>query len=50
MRWTLGVDRTTPGYIVREEMKREKLRVGAGARAVKFEEKVRRAENRKILR
>jgi hypothetical protein len=30
LRWVLGVDRETPGYIVREECKRSKLRVIAG--------------------
>lgn len=38
LRWILGVDMNTPGYIVREETKREKLRVEAGRRAVKFED------------
>jgi hypothetical protein len=28
--WMLGVDRETPGYIVREECKRSKLKVKAG--------------------
>jgi hypothetical protein len=33
----LGVDRETPGYIVREECKRNRLTVKAGKRAAKFE-------------
>jgi hypothetical protein len=33
------VDRETPGYVVREECKRNKLRVKAGKRAEKFENK-----------
>jgi hypothetical protein len=40
LRWVLGVDRVTPGYIVREECKRSKLRVKAGKRAVKFEDRM----------
>jgi hypothetical protein len=36
----LGVDRETPGYIVREECKRNRLRVKAGKRAGKFEDKM----------
>jgi hypothetical protein len=34
------VDRETPGYIVREECKRNRLRVKAGKRAAKFEDKM----------
>lgn len=30
LRWILGLDKSTPGYIVREEMKRHKLRVESG--------------------
>jgi hypothetical protein len=33
----LGVDRETPGYIVRKECKRNRLRVKAGKKAAKFE-------------
>jgi hypothetical protein len=40
LRWVLGVDRETPGYIVREECKRSKLRVKAGKRAAKFEDRM----------
>jgi hypothetical protein len=30
LRWVLGVDRETPGYIVKEECKRSRLREKAG--------------------
>jgi hypothetical protein len=40
LRWVLGVDRETPGYIVREECKRNRLRVKAEKRAAKFEDKI----------
>ncbi|KYN17771.1 hypothetical protein ALC57_09941, partial [Trachymyrmex cornetzi] len=40
LRWVLGVERGTPGYMVREELQREKLRVKAGKRAWAFEEKL----------
>lgn len=33
LRWILGVNRQTPGYIIREKLKREKLRGRAGIRA-----------------
>jgi len=36
----LGVDRGTPGYLVREELQREKLKGRAGRRAWRFEKKL----------
>jgi hypothetical protein len=45
----LGVDKETPGYIVSEECKRNKLRVKAGKRAAKFEDKMNGREEYKIL-
>jgi hypothetical protein len=36
----LGVDRETPGYIVKEECKRNRLKVKAGKRAAEFEDKI----------
>jgi hypothetical protein len=39
LRGVLGVDRETPGYMLRKECKRNRLRVKAGKRAAKFEEK-----------
>jgi hypothetical protein len=40
LRGVLGVYRETPGYIVREECKRNRLRVKAGKRAEEFEDKM----------
>jgi hypothetical protein len=40
LRGVLGVDRETPGYKVREWCKRNSLRVKAGKRAAKFEDKM----------
>jgi hypothetical protein len=48
LRWVLGVDRETPGCVVREECKR--LRVKAGKRAAKFEDKMYGREECRILR
>jgi hypothetical protein len=45
----LVVDREMPGYIVREECKRNRLRVGAGKRAAKFEDKREGREECRIL-
>lgn len=33
LRWVLKVDRRTPGYLVREELQKEKLKERAGRRA-----------------
>jgi hypothetical protein len=49
LRWVLGVDRETPGYIVRGECKRSKLRVKAGKRAAKFEDRMGGREECRIL-
>jgi hypothetical protein len=49
LRWVLGVDRETPDHIVREEYKRNRLRVKAGKRAAKFEDKMDRKEECRIL-
>ncbi|KAJ3652033.1 hypothetical protein Zmor_018034 [Zophobas morio] len=49
LKWTLGLEKYTPGYIVREETKGEKMRVEAGKRAVGFEEKFSERGDCKIL-
>jgi hypothetical protein len=43
------VDRERPGYIVREECKRNRLRVKAGKRAPKFDDKMDGMEEWRIL-
>jgi hypothetical protein len=40
LRWVLGVDRETSGHIAREECKRNRLKVKAGKRTAKLEEKM----------
>jgi hypothetical protein len=40
LRGMLGVDRETAGYRVKENCKRNRLRVKAGKRAAKFEDKM----------
>lgn len=40
IRWTLGVDWCTPGYMVREEIGKEKFRIRAGRRAAGYEMKL----------
>jgi hypothetical protein len=49
LKGVLGVDRETPGYIVREECKRSRLRVKAGKRTAKFEDQMDGREECKIL-
>jgi hypothetical protein len=40
LRGVLGVDREAPGYIVREECKRNRPKMKGGKRAAKFEDKM----------
>jgi hypothetical protein len=40
LKWVLGVDRETPGYIVMEETKMDGIRIEAGKRAIRFEERL----------
>ena len=40
LRWMLGLDGHTPGYMVREEIQRDKLRGKAGRRAWKYERRL----------
>jgi hypothetical protein len=49
LRGMLEVDRETPGYIVREGCKRNRLRVKAGKREAKFEDKMDGIEECRIL-
>ncbi|EZA50916.1 hypothetical protein X777_10743, partial [Ooceraea biroi] len=42
--------KTTPGYMVREELKREKLRIGAGKRAWSFEKRISEGRGSEIAR
>ena len=50
IKWTLGLDPCTPGYIVLAETNREKIRVKTGRRATKFEDGVRTSTDRLILK
>jgi hypothetical protein len=49
LRRVVGVGRETPGYIVREEYKGNRLRVKTGKRAAKFEDKMDEKEECRIL-
>ncbi|KOC62716.1 hypothetical protein WH47_04830 [Habropoda laboriosa] len=49
-KYVRGLTIRTPGYLVLEESKREKLRVKAGVRAWKFEEGVRKDVGRKMVK
>lgn len=40
LRWVLGLDWSTPGYMVREEIQRDKLRSRAGRRAWAYEKRL----------
>jgi hypothetical protein len=41
------MERETPGYIVKEECKRNRLRVKVGKRAAKFEDKMKEKKKNK---
>jgi hypothetical protein len=47
LRWVLGMERETPGYIVKEECNRNRLRVKVGKRAAKFEDKMKEKKKNK---
>jgi hypothetical protein len=40
LRRVLGVDKETPGYIVREECKKNRVKMKVGKTAAKFEDKM----------
>jgi len=50
MRWVMGLERRTPGYLIREEIKRGKLREGAGRRAWRFEERLKEGKGSELTR
>lgn len=49
MRWVLGVDGMTPGYMIREELQREKIKGRAGRRAWKYEKRLKEGRERSWL-
>lgn len=46
-RWVLGLDWETPGYIVREELKWEKLKLRGAKKAWRFKERMREGKGSK---
>lgn len=50
IRWMLGVDGRTPGYMMREESKREKMRTKMGSRTVRYEERLKKGGEGKWAR
>lgn len=44
MKWILGLDRTTPNYVLEEEVKLKSIRIEAAKRAIRYEEKMRKSE------
>lgn len=49
IKWTLGLDFNTPTYIVMEETKTDKIRIEAGRRATRYEERTRTLRVNKII-
>lgn len=50
MRWILGLERCTPDYIVRAKIKLDQISIKAGNRALRFQEKIKRGTENKILK
>jgi len=50
LRWVFGLDSKTPGYIVREEVKRNKLREKAGRRAWGFKKRLEEGKGSELTR
>ncbi|XP_033214032.1 uncharacterized protein LOC117171088 [Belonocnema kinseyi] len=50
IRWTLGLDRWTPWYIVLKEVNREKIKVRTGNMACKYEERLFESKGRTIVK
>ncbi|KZC06760.1 hypothetical protein WN55_07533 [Dufourea novaeangliae] len=50
LKWVLGVERSTPGYIIREEMQRAKLKGKAGMRAWGYERKLEKGQGGELAR
>lgn len=49
-KWTLRVEKSTPGYLLREELQREKLRGKAGIRAWSCKKKLGEEEGGELAR
>jgi hypothetical protein len=50
MRWTMGLNRMTPGYMIREELGRELMRTRAGKRAWNFEKRLKEGKGGEMAR
>jgi len=50
LRWVLGVEGSTPWYLVREELQRDKLSIRAGRRAWEYERRLRMGKGSEIAR
>lgn len=50
LRWIFLLDRKAPGYLVREEIQREKLRERAGKRTWEFEKRLEESKGSKLAR
>jgi len=48
--WMMGVSWRTPGYMIREELQRDKLRVRAGRRAWESEERLAEGRGNELAR
>lgn len=50
IKWCLGLHRCTPWYLVLDETKIDKVRVRAGERAMKYDQKIRRMNDQRLVK
>lgn len=50
MKWMLRLDRTTPGYLIREELKRDKMVSRHRRRTMRFERKLIESQGEQLAR
>lgn len=49
VKWTLGLDRRTPNYIIMEETKMKEVKMRAVKTAIKYEEKARKSKKKIVI-
>jgi len=44
VRWIFGIDFCTPRYVIMRELAMDKLRLGRGIRAIKYEKRIKKTD------
>lgn len=50
LRWVMGVDGITPGYLIREKLQREKIRSRASRKAWGYERRLKKGKGGELAR